>query len=482
MKQTSKINLYFSLPKEIVHNLRDVQSRKRWKIMLQCLANFIMLAGFAACASYAPLPLARTPDLAPGLAALNLTLPAVHGKRQRIDITRPLSIDNIGLLAILNDPDLRDESGQAGQAEAALIQESLLPNPSVSLGYAAVLSGAASTPSYAASLSQDVTALVTYRARTAAAEVRVAQVNADLLWREWQVAQKARLLALDIYWTGRRIALNAKQSALFSDEVSRVKKAVHAGDLDLAALTPLLAAKTAAEQAVAALKLERLKNWQALNALLGLIPDARFAIAKPTTYPVPSDIDSLLASLPARRPDLVALQLGYRSSDKMVRAAILGQFPAFVLGGTWGSDTSSVVSAGPQVSFDLPIFNRNQGRIAAARATRQVLHAQYLSRLDKAVGHVRALASRSARLTADLAWSRSAAAQVRALAESVKTAYAQGNIDQRTFAEYQTTALARENEAAAFQRSLEENNLILKMELGLGLPAARLAPVTEEKQ
>ena len=34
--------------------------------------------------------------------------------------------------------------------------------------------------------------------------------------------------------------------------------------------------------------------------------------------------------LPQRRPDLVALRLGYRSADADVRTAIIGQFPAFV--------------------------------------------------------------------------------------------------------------------------------------------------------
>ena len=62
---------------------------------------------------------------------------------------------------------------------------------------------------------------------------------------------------------------------------------------------------------------------QALDALLGLEPDVRFAIAPPRLALTPS-LRPLIARLPQARPDLVALQLGYRSTEATVRAAILG--------------------------------------------------------------------------------------------------------------------------------------------------------------
>ena len=34
----------------------------------------------------------------------------------------------------------------------------------------------------------------------------------------------------------------------------------------------------------------------------------------------------MLAALPRRRPDLIALQLGYASQEARTRAAVLGQF------------------------------------------------------------------------------------------------------------------------------------------------------------
>src|SRR5579885_3607580 len=279
----------------------------------------------SACASYHALPLPRRPDLAPDLAALVRVLPPSEAgsQPQTIDPAKPLEIDQIGLLAILNDPDLRSERGEMDVARAGLIQASLLPNPSSSLGYAALLGGPGTTAAYMASLSQDVASIVTYQPRNEAARAHVDQVNADLLWREWQVAQKARLLAFDLYWTDRSVELNRHELDLISEEAARVQAAPSAGNLDITALAPLLAAKAAAEQALASLNLKRLKNWQALDALLGLMPGARFAISQPAEPPLPNDLETLIEGLPDHRPDLVALQLGYHSADANVRAAIL---------------------------------------------------------------------------------------------------------------------------------------------------------------
>ncbi len=436
-------------------------------------------AGIAGCTGYHAMPLSAAPRLAPNLAALDLALPGDGAKpaHSESDPTRPLAIDEIGILAILNDPELKAERGTLGQAQAELLQASLLPNPSVGLGYAALLSGPGDAPAYTASLSQDITAIVTYSARVASAKAHRAAVNAELLWQEWQVAQKARLLALDIAWDDRAIALGRRERDVIATELHSVRAATARGNLDYGALAPLLAAAAAADQALAAQTLAQMKNWQALDALLGLEPEVRFAIAAPALPPLPTDLNPLIASLPERRPDLVALTLGYRASEENVRAAILGQFPAFVLGGSWNSDTSRVASAGPNVTFDLPIFNRNQGQIAQTKATRELLHAQYQSRLDGAVGDIRGLAAQAKRLSAELEDARVGAGAAASLLRAARDAYARGNLDQRALTDYETAALQRQLEVIDFERSLGEDEITLTVEIGLGLPTTRIAPL-----
>jgi outer membrane protein TolC len=438
------------------------------------LGTGMLCVALSSCASYRSLPLPQQANLASGIAQLRHKLPAPENRV--IDIGHPLDLASIGLLAVLNDPELRAEWGQISVAQAQLVQASLLPNPTANLAYGALLSGPGTTPSYAASLSQDIAALVTYHSRVNSAEAHVAEVNAEQLWQEWQVAQKARLLALDLYWGGQAIDAQRQELEVVSSAFDKVKRATAAGNLNLAALSPLAAAKAAAEQSLATQELDELKSWQELDGLLGLVPDVRFAIEVPHLPPMPSDIDHLVTGLPEQRPDLIALRLGYRSADEDVRGAILGQFPALILGGSWNSDTTGVRSAGPTVTFDLPVFNRNQGKIATSKATRLLLHEQYQARLDSAIAGIKGLVAQGEQLRAALSAAREAAAGAQELARSARGAYAQANLDQRAWTDYETTTLQRQLEVIALERSLGEVEITLTVELGIGLPRTRIVP------
>lgn len=437
----------------------------------------LCVLALAGCATYRAKPLASRPNLVSSVASLNRTIPALTASDPPVTLapTQAFSIDQIGLLAILNDPDLAEQRGQLGLANAALLSATILPNPSLGLGFAALISGPGSTPSYAASLTQDITALITYRARVAAARASLGSVNASLLWQEWQVAQQARLLALDIHGDTAEIRYLKREESLLSGELGQVRQATALGNLDLTAEAPLIAANAVAQTALASARLTRLKTWQQLDALLGLEPSARFAIRRPRLTPPPADLTPLLNTLPERRPDLVALRLGYRTSEEQLRAAILAQFPPLSLGPSFSSDTSNVVSVGPSLTVDLPIFNRNQGGIASAKATRRLLHEQYQADLDRAEGTVRGLNRRITALRADLERARDAAGVAGHVSRNAESAYRQGNLDQRALVDYQTTALRRELNVIIFQTRLDADELALGIELGVGLPRTRLA-------
>ncbi|MGH8261475.1 MAG: TolC family protein [Steroidobacteraceae bacterium] len=442
---------------------------------MRCAALLAVAQLAAGCAVYRPLPLARAPQLARQLSDVTTRLPA-GTSAPHIDLSRALTLGDIGWLALLNDPDLAAQRGQLDAARADLLQASLLPNPSASVSYAAFLGGPGATPAWSASLTEDIAALITYHERKQAARAAERQVNAQLLWDEWQVAEKARLTALDLYWDERSLGFATREHDVLGNEIDEVRTAVAAGNLDASALAPLEAARATADQSLASLRIATLGGWQALDALLDLDPQVRFPIAPPDLAPLPSDLSALIAGLPERRPDLIALQLGYRSADRSVRAAILGQFPALVLGGTWGQDTTNVRSAGPTATFDLPIFNRNQGQIAQSRATRLLLHEQYQARLDTAAGEVRSLAAQARRLATDIEEAQDAAASAEALARSARAAYAQGNLDRRSLADYETAVLERELAAASLQRSRGEVAITLTVSLARGLPDALVIP------
>jgi outer membrane protein TolC len=438
---------------------------------------FAAIVGLSSCASYHPEPLGSRANLAPGLSRLDLGVPVLGAEHpsRTIDIAKPLSVNDIGLLAILNDPDLKSEEGELGVARAELLQAELLPNPSVSLGYGALIGGPGTASSFTASLSQDIAAIVTRGAHTKSASAHLEQVDADQLWREWQVAQKARQLAVDIDSDSRAIGLTEREHQLLLQEAAEVRTAIARGNLSASALAPLLTAIAAAEQSLRTLRLAELANWQELDGLLGMVPSARFAIERPAFGPPPADIALLVADLPERRPDLAGLRFGYRSAEEDVRAAILGQFPAFTLGGTYSYDTTRVVSAGPDFTFALPVFDRNQGNIARTRATRALLHEQYQARLDSAVANIDALSARLGRLSGDLVQAQKADKAAASLAATARRAYTAGNLDSRTLTDYETTSLERAVEVVSIERRIGEDRIFLDVELGLDLPRMRIA-------
>ena len=295
-----------------------------------------------ACAAYHPLPIARAPDLHARLQDLDAA---------NIDLSRPLSATQVGMLALLNDPDLRALRGGHELARAQLRQGSLLPNPTANVTWEALLGGDGTGPAWAVSLTEDINALITYRARVRAARAQADQIDADQLWQQWQAAQQARLLAVDLYWGGQALELSERERGMVGSEIEAVQRAIQANNLDYTALSPLLATQATLEQSWVTLQTAQLTAWQGLDALLGLKGDVRIALAPVASTAAPADIEALIASLPQRRPDLVALQLGYRSADEGVRAAVLGQFPKFSLGPIWEQDTSNIRSGGPTANF-----------------------------------------------------------------------------------------------------------------------------------
>lgn len=426
--------------------------------------------------SYQSHPLATQAHLAMGVGELNLASPT-HQRdvfSARLAHGKALTPQEVGLVAARNNPGLADIPGKIGVANASVLAAQILPNPSVGLGYAFLASGPATVNALSASISQDVKAIITYEPRVAAAKARFGQVSAGAVWDVWQVAQKARLLAIDINSDDAEIHYRLQSLALLDGEASAVQKATEQGNLALSAEAPLFSARATAQKDLATARLQLLKDWQALDALMGLQPSARFKILPPAPVRLPSKVDSLIATLPSRRPDLIALQLGYHAAEQDVRIAILTQFPALSLGVSGGNDTSDVVSVGPAVTFDLPIFNRNQAGVATSQASRAQLRAEYQAALDDADGTVHSLIVRLRVIKADLARARAGVAEATKHLNSAQNAYQNGNLDQRGMVDYQSTLLDRQLEVVGYQKMLHEDALALEVELGLGLPQAVL--------
>lgn len=436
-----------------------------------CRTGFALLlvALLAACASYVPAPLDKTPALKPALADLRCggsALPPVLGVK---DVVR---------LALENDPDLVAARAQAHVADAQVLAAGILPNPSFTGNYGFLLGGPGTVGAIAGGLSADVTSLVTFSVRRRAANATAAQINAAILWQEWQVIGKARLLVVDLVEGDKSHALLRRMLGLMQQRLARARIALAQGNTTLKTVAPDIAAVGDLRRQLDALDRQQAAQRQALNALLGLRADVPVPLAAHLDLPeiAPAAVAELAASLADRRPDLVALQLGYRAEEARVRGAILAQFPALLLGVASSRDNSNVWAAGPQITLALPVFDRNQGNIAVARATRAQLRAAFRARLAAAAGEIEALVANRTLVQRQLARARPQAAALAAIASRAAAAYAAERLDERSYVDLAIAALAKRQEIAALRQSLLEQRVALATLIGAGMPPVRLPP------
>nr|WP_246426352.1 TolC family protein [Sphingomonas kyeonggiensis] len=420
-----------------------------------------LAASLAGCQHYTSLPLQTDASLAPSLAAIP-DLPA-----------RALTVSEVATLAVTRNPDLLAVRAKAGVAEAQLVQAGVLPNPSLSGAILPLLSGAGSVSGWNLGLSQDIKALIVLKPRRRSARDSLNQVHADLLWQEWQVAGQARQLAGDIVLGERLRPMLEQAYELMAKRYTANRKALESGNSTLSTLAPSAGALQAARAAMLQQDQAQLANRHKLNALLGIAPDVTLPLADAIDLPAfdPREIRSMLATLPQRRPDLLALRAGYAAQDEQLRVAILSQFPDLILGASASSDNSKVISGGPNVQLGLPVFDRNQGNIAIARATRQQLNREYAARLDAVTGEVGALLSERDQIALQLAAARHDLDDSRAFADRAAKAFAASMLDERSFVDLLSNRFSKEQEVMTLELALFDRQVAIQTLIGTGLPA-----------
>jgi len=166
----------------------------------------------------------------------------------------------------------------------------------------------------------------------------------------------------------------------------------------------------------------------------------------------------------SRRLDLVALTLGYQSQESTLRSAVLSQFPKINLSVNKANDTSDIKTRGWAIGVELPVFDRRQGVIATARATRQQLFDDYVARVAEARAQVQQILEDLAVVRTQLDGATESLADLQLLANGYDKTYASGDSDVITY---------RDARAALAVRRIEQSKLRQDLlELGVGLEIA----------
>jgi outer membrane protein TolC len=416
------------------------------------------------CAIYHSKPLPTGPDLA-RVATLSVPVSSlgVSGlEPEPLDVAKGLTESSVITLAVMENPRLKAARRQAGIARAQLLQAGLLPDPQISGG----LSKSSFFTGYGGALSEDIQALVTRGAAKGAAGAHLEQVSLDILWQEWQVAERARELFIEAQALAQLRGVLRRQLSLLARVYRRDEASLSERYVRLSDVTTDFIAWNAAETQWRSFELQDNQTRHALDELLGLAPGAQLRLRGGSSERVmtAARYHSALATLPRRRPDLLALQAGYHSEEERLRAAILTQFPLINAGVTKArSAEDGVQSIGFDVTLTLPIFNRNRGPIAIGRASRAYLHQAYQASLDETTNQadqvwtaVRIMQRQLKTLDARLARLERAAAAAKATLE-------QGTLTLADYARVDSNALAAREEEIRLRASLEQAQAALAM-------------------
>lgn len=438
----------------------------------------LVLSLLSACATYHPLPLDRQAE-EKALAPPDMKALAVEAGKIRHPLLQPVHLDpargftpeEAGVVAVLTNPGLRAVRDARGLSRAQALQAGLLPNPVASFGQDKPVGGATqgTVTGYATQVGFDLTSLLTYSLRKEAAKAQAQAVDLDVAWQEWQVAQAARMAAQHVLALGREIPLAREAEASARRTLEAVEGAARRGAASGAEESGARAAWLQVRDRLLLLEQERSRERQTLNQLLGMPPGEEVALreeaASGEEAPLP-DEGSLAEGLGERRLDLLALKKGYESEDRQLRIAIRSQFPDIGIDLSHARDTGNVVTNGYGVAIALPLFDRNQGRIAYEEATRRQLYDEYGARLFAARADVAQILSDIRSVRERLRASRQTLPSLKATAEGFEKAAEAGAADLPSLGQAREAYLAQAIEEVRL--GAEEADLRLALEIASG--------------
>ena len=428
-----------------------------------------------ACTRYHMLPL--SPEAAG--ETTDMTRIRIAAQQIRHPILKPLDFDDrdglspdeAAVLAVLANPGLRAVRDQRAIVAGQVLQAGILPNPRLTY-FLSIPAGAVplgTVTEFGGTLLWDLQTLINRGARVEAAEARAEAVDLDVAWQEWQVAQAAKLAAYRLLTLRSQARLATALSDFLTDNVTQMRQALQRGILTGLELS---AAETAHNNArTNMLELEKQVRQQqvAFNRLLGVPPDIALPLEGSIELPVrfvPPTLEWFLDGLEDRRLDLVALRQGYSSQEATVRAAILSQFSNIAVGLYDVRDLGNFYRPGPQISADLPIFNRNQGNIAIERATRQKLLDEYTNRVFQTRNDIAKLLVTIHWLNDQVATAQAGKPILQKLVVTLREALRQGQATVVLYYSALINLTAKQIQILTYQQQLIDTRITLELETG----------------
>ncbi len=318
----------------------------------------------------------------------------------------PRSINEIVSLALKHNAELAALEKEVSAKQSLAVQAGIISNPTLELqGITGSLTGNPGERSVSIGVNQEFSLNGKLRLRREAM-----QREAEIVQRQWDntvrlLKDEAATLALELILADRRSELAAGQVALNQELVRISDERFKAGDIPELELNLARVELARAESRLLEVERERIPLRIKIASLTGLkendinVPD-KFAAPKQSDN-TPELIKKALFS----RPDLQALMREHDKAEIETRLAGAEALPNLTAGlfvqwqrGTTEvggmSSTSNDTQLGLRLSMPIPLFDRNQGGRAAARARLDAADSRRLALERSIIAEVEAAASR----------------------------------------------------------------------------------------
>jgi cobalt-zinc-cadmium efflux system outer membrane protein len=307
-----------------------------------------------------------------GAAGLSLALaPALHAADGETVAPRRLTLKQALAEAFALSPALNARRAAVDEARGRLVSaDTFRFNPELEGAVADRRTPVGSVTDYGFGLSQELEIGGQRGMRADTATARLAAAQAAFLRDRRLLAARVELAFADAVWFRERFRVEERDAELTRRFLDLSQKRLEAGatsqlDVNLARAAHGRALRRV-EQARAAAFEARSLLAEAIGLDPSIPPLPAGELPEPSPEPLP--LEALVRQAAASRTDLEALRQSRLAAEARLRLAHAERIPNLRLRGFYDREEGTDRIFGGQVAISLPLFNRNQGGIAEARA------------------------------------------------------------------------------------------------------------------
>lgn len=278
--------------------------------------------------------------------------------------------------AFANSPVLRARQAELEEVESSLLGAKTYPyNPELVLEVADRSSPGVSTTDRGLSLSQELEIAGQRRKRIAVANEEVAAAEAAFLHEKRLLAFRVESAFAEAVRSRELLAVTETDAALARDVLGFSKRRLERGAATQIEVNLAQASAGRAERSVqrdrAAYASARSRLAEIAGTEPALPPEPLGELAFPQGE-LPS-LEELLEAAVENRGDLGSIRRQELAAEAAIRLALAQRRPNLIVRGFLQREEATDNIFGATVGVSLPLFNRNQGRIAASRAVHERL-------------------------------------------------------------------------------------------------------------